>query len=95
MLFKNQGFNTDYSLICIDKSAEIIYEHTIEGTVFSVDLSDNISFVLTENQLIRISSDSIDHIDYSGADHDTELISIDSNNIYVCLSSSAPLIKFD
>lgn len=95
MLFKNQGFNTDYSLICIDKSAEIIYEHTIEGTVFSVDLSDNISFVLTENQFIRISSDSVDRIDYSGADHDTELISIDSNNIYVCLSSSAPLIKFD
>ncbi len=96
LLFKNSGFNTEYSAVSVDRSGSTPYEEKFTGTVNAIEFSNGFSYVLTADGVIHCSSreDSFEkHI--AGTGVGTCLISYGDRSLYVCKNTSAPLVSID
>lgn len=94
LLFKSHGFNISYDLLCIDSAASVVYSTEITDTVFDIDVCDDVSFVVTENSVRRISVDSDSIVDIGLAGYACRIKAFDVNSIYYCSDSFATVLTF-
>ena len=93
LLFKVPGFNLSYNSVCINSKCEVLYKYQIGSTVFDIEICNAKAFILTDTSLVAIDAYGVSEIDFSGADHNCKLLTYNSNSVYVCTDTSAPLIK--
>ena len=94
LLFKSHGFKISYDLLCFDSSVSVVYRTNISETVFDIDICDGVSFVLTENSVLRFTADSEDSVDIGQASFGCSVNAYDVNSIYYCSDSFATVLKF-
>jgi len=94
ILFKKPGIDIEYNMICIDKTGNVIYNNIINETVFDIELFDSTAFVLTNNNVFAIDSQSQKSIEVQNADYQCSLLPINNHCIYFCSTTCANYLDF-
>lgn len=91
LLFKNQGFNSDYKAVVLNESGQVNYEQCFTSTVFDVEVCGEWSYYLTENELLCTNGKDSRSFAVDGISTGDKLLSFEGGKVYICTDSSAPL----
>ena len=92
LLLKTRGYDISYRLVTIDNDAKIIYDYTVDSTVYDVVLCGSSACLLTEAKINIFDTDTKSSILIDGLTSGCQLLSYDEGTLYLCTESSAPLI---
>lgn len=91
LLFKNEGFNSEYRAVVLNETGSIIYEHSVISTVFDVEISNKWAFFLTERFLICTDGDTVHKLEVEAVKAGNSLLSFDDSKVFVCTDTAAPI----
>jgi hypothetical protein len=92
LLLKTRGYDISYRLVTIDNYAKIVYDYTVDSTVYDVVLCGSSACLLTEAKINIFDTDTKSSILIDGLTSGCQLLSYDEDTLYLCTESSAPLI---
>ena len=81
-----------YHLLAINNANDILYEYNIDEAIFDFVLLNNKSYVLSERGLCAYGDNSYSALLLEGAVNDCKLLVNNKQSLYLCMSTSAPLI---
>ena len=93
IIFKEEGFDLEYSSIVLDESGTVKYEYDLYSTVIDIEICGKWSCYLTEDHLICTDGETIHKFDLDKVTEKSKLLSLDNGSVYVCTDSAAPLIN--
>jgi hypothetical protein len=92
LLFNSRGLGISYNLLFIDTLGAEAYRAEINETVFDIDIFNNVSFVLTEDTVRRISASSQSVCDVTPANYGCQINAFGENTAYYCSDSYATVL---
>ena len=95
LILEAPGYDISFKHIVLDDHSSVIYDYSICSTVYDVELCGEYSCLLTDNKLHVYNSIAERIITLDSITTDCCLIACDRDALYLCSSSSAPLINID
>lgn len=95
LLLEVQGHDISYNYVVIDEHSSVLYDHNIDSTVYDIEFCGDYSCLLTDNRILVYNSEMEKTIEVAGSTTENRLLAYNSNALYLCTSSSAPLINID
>jgi hypothetical protein len=92
LILDRPGHELLYDILAINIENDVIYQYSFEQPVYDFVLMDNNTCILTEGGLRILSPESDSIILFDGAAKDCKLLVNNMRSLYLCSSTSAPLI---
>ena len=95
LLLKVPDYDISFNFVVIDEHSSVLYDYQVNSTVYDIEFCGDNSCLLTDNMILIYNSATERSLPIDGATTECRLLAVSSDAIYLCTSSSAPLIKFE
>lgn len=95
LLLEIPGYDISFDYVVIDEHSSVLYDHHVNSTVYDIEFCGDYSCLLTDNRILVYNSEMEKTIEIAGSTTENRLLAYNSNALYLCTSSSAPLIYID
>ncbi len=96
LIFKDGGFDTQYSAICVSPDGKTKYESNIAETIFDAEYSNSTSYILTEDRIFCIDEKGTYTYPLEDFSDDMKVLAYGERSIYICTNTAAqPIDLFD
>ena len=93
LLLEIPGYDISFDYVVIDEHASVLYDYQVNSTVYDIEFCGDKSCLLTDGKILVYNSaiEKTILLDVASTDH--RLLAYSADAIYLCTSSSAPLIR--
>lgn len=95
LLLEIPGYDISYDYVVIDEHSYVLYDYQVKSTVYDIEFCGDRSCLLTDSKILVFNSTTEKTIPLDVASTDNRLLAYSADAIYLCTSSSAPLIRID
>ena len=91
ILLKDDAPDAEYVSVVLDDSCSLIYEYSLSGKIYDVEVCGEWSYYLTDSALLYTNGDGLNEIAVSDITEGDEILSFDDGCVYICTATKAPL----
>lgn len=95
VLTQAHGYDISFDYAVVDNRSSVLYDYEVNSAVYDIEFCGEWSCLLTDNGILVCGKDNERVISLDGVDPESRLLVCDSETLYLCTGSSAPVINID
>ncbi len=95
LLLEMPGYDISFDYVVINEHSSVLYDYQVKSTVYDIEFCGDNSCLLTDSKILVYNSTTEKTIPLDVVSTEYRLLAYSSDDLYLCTSSSALLIRID